>query len=138
MPEAYELVEDELITADDFRDFTFANAVRLWGTQNPRFFEGTVVAKEAAAVLNGHAGRASPPSSQRPPLDDYIETARLILRRSGPGKPSKRACRAICGPSKIISAPRSPPIWPTIQPSCASPWPSLPPTPIIFRGRSAP
>jgi hypothetical protein len=23
----------------------------LWGTQNPRFFEGTVVAKEAAAVL---------------------------------------------------------------------------------------
>ena len=36
---------------DDFRDFTFANAVRLWGTQNPRFFEGTPVAKEAAAVL---------------------------------------------------------------------------------------
>jgi hypothetical protein len=25
--------------------------VRLWGTQNPRFFEGTRVAKEAAAVL---------------------------------------------------------------------------------------
>ena len=52
VPEAYELVEDELITSDDFRDFTFANAVRLWGQQNPRFFEGTVVAKEAAAVLN--------------------------------------------------------------------------------------
>jgi hypothetical protein len=52
VPEAHELVEDELITADDFRDFTFANAVRLWGTQNPRFFEGTKVAKEAAAVLN--------------------------------------------------------------------------------------
>ena len=51
MPEAYELVEDELITDDDFRDFTFANAVRLWGQQNPRFFEGTRVAKEAAAVL---------------------------------------------------------------------------------------
>ena len=30
----------------------FENAVRLWGTQNPRFFEGTVVAKEAASVLN--------------------------------------------------------------------------------------
>ena len=29
------------IAADNFRDFTFANAVRLWGTQNPRFFEGT-------------------------------------------------------------------------------------------------
>ena len=52
MPEAYELVEDGRITEDDFRDFTFANAVRLWGTQNPRFFEGTRVAKEAAAVLN--------------------------------------------------------------------------------------
>ena len=51
LPEAYELVEDGLITADDFRDFTFSNAVRLWGTQNPRFFEGTRIAKEAAAVL---------------------------------------------------------------------------------------
>ena len=59
VPEAYELVEDGFITSDDFRDFTFANAVRLWGTQNPRFFEGTVVAKEAAAVLAGSAPRAA-------------------------------------------------------------------------------
>ena len=51
LPEAYELVEDNHITADDFRAFTFTNAVRLWGTQNPRFFEGTRVAKQAAAVL---------------------------------------------------------------------------------------
>ena len=51
LPEAYELVEDGHITADNFRDFTFENAVKLWGTQNPRFFEGTRVAKEAAAVL---------------------------------------------------------------------------------------
>jgi predicted TIM-barrel fold metal-dependent hydrolase len=51
LPEAYELVEDGLITRDDFRDFTFANAVRLWGTQNPRFFEGTAVARAAAEVL---------------------------------------------------------------------------------------
>ncbi|MBV9861649.1 MAG: amidohydrolase family protein [Alphaproteobacteria bacterium] len=51
LPEAYELVEDGHITEDDFRDFVFANAVRLWGTQNPRFFEGTRVAKEAASVL---------------------------------------------------------------------------------------
>jgi predicted TIM-barrel fold metal-dependent hydrolase len=49
--EAYELVEDGLIGPQDFRDFTFANAVRLWGTQNPDFFAGTRVAKEAAAVL---------------------------------------------------------------------------------------
>ena len=32
-------------------DFTFANSVHLWGTQNPRFFEGTAVAKAAAAEL---------------------------------------------------------------------------------------
>ena len=51
LPEAYELCEDGLITADDFRDFTFANAVRLWGTVNPAFFRGTVVEKPAADVL---------------------------------------------------------------------------------------
>jgi len=51
LPEAYELVEDGFLSDDDFRDFTFANTVRLWGTQNPSFFEGTRVAKEAAAVL---------------------------------------------------------------------------------------
>ena len=51
LPEAYELVEEGHITEDDFRAFTFKNAVTLWGTQNPRFFDGTVVAKEAAAVL---------------------------------------------------------------------------------------
>jgi predicted TIM-barrel fold metal-dependent hydrolase len=57
VPESYELVEDGLLSEDDYRDFTFANAVRLWGTQNPRFFEGTRIAKEAAALL------AEPPST---------------------------------------------------------------------------
>ncbi len=51
VPEAYELVEDELITEDDFRDFVFTNPVRFWGEANPDFFTGTVVEKEAAAVL---------------------------------------------------------------------------------------
>jgi len=59
LPEAHELVEDGLITADDFRDFTFANAVRLWGTQNPDFFKGTVVAQQAAAILNETQIRAA-------------------------------------------------------------------------------
>ena len=53
LPEAWELVEDGLISKDNFRDFTFTNAVRLWGTQNPRLFDGTVVTREAAAVLAG-------------------------------------------------------------------------------------
>jgi predicted TIM-barrel fold metal-dependent hydrolase len=51
VPEAYELVEDGLLSEGDFRDFTFANAVRLWGTQNPSFFNGTRIAKQAAEVL---------------------------------------------------------------------------------------
>jgi predicted TIM-barrel fold metal-dependent hydrolase len=59
VPEAHELVEDGHITAQDFRDFTFANAVRLWGTQNPRFFEGTRVAREAAAVLKPAPAQAA-------------------------------------------------------------------------------
>src|SRR5882672_3422515 len=51
LPEAYELVEEGAITPDNFRDFVFANTVHLWGTQNPKFFEGTRVARAAAAEL---------------------------------------------------------------------------------------
>jgi hypothetical protein len=51
LPEAYELVEKGLMSSDDFRDFTFANAVRFFGGPNPRFFEGTAVAGAAAGVL---------------------------------------------------------------------------------------
>ena len=61
LPEAYELAENGLITAEDFRDFTFANAVRLWGMQNPKFFEGTAVAKAAAAVLAETAHQPAAP-----------------------------------------------------------------------------
>ncbi|MGE0684085.1 MAG: amidohydrolase family protein [Candidatus Binatia bacterium] len=51
LPEAYELVEDGLISEDDFRDFLFTNPIRFWGEANPSFFNGTVVEKEAAAFL---------------------------------------------------------------------------------------
>jgi predicted TIM-barrel fold metal-dependent hydrolase len=61
LPEAFELVEDGHITQDNFRDFTFTNAVKLWGTQNPNFFKGTSVEKEAAAVLR---------ATQQPVLQD--------------------------------------------------------------------
>ncbi len=33
--EAYELVEDGLMTADDFRDFTFNNPLRFFTDLNP-------------------------------------------------------------------------------------------------------
>ena len=59
VPEAYEMVEKELATPADFRDFTFANVVRLFGRANPRFFEGTRVAAAAAAVLGQAPERAA-------------------------------------------------------------------------------
>jgi len=51
VPEAYELVEENLISENDFRDFVFANPVRFWGEGNPNFFKGTRVEKESAALL---------------------------------------------------------------------------------------
>ena len=40
--EAFELVEDGLLSENDFRDFTFTNAVRLYAGLNREFFKGTV------------------------------------------------------------------------------------------------
>ncbi len=51
LPEAYELVEHEHITDDDFRDFVFTNPVRFWGEANPDFFKGTVIEQQVAAAL---------------------------------------------------------------------------------------
>ncbi len=48
LPEAYELVEEELINADDFRDFVFGNAYRFWTAGNPNFFKGTAIDKQVA------------------------------------------------------------------------------------------
>jgi hypothetical protein len=44
--EAYELVEDGLMTEEDFRDFVFANPVSLLAGTNPEFFKGTAIEKE--------------------------------------------------------------------------------------------
>jgi len=49
--EAWELVERELLDADEFRAFTFSNVVSLFGSTNPHFFDGTVVAAAAADEL---------------------------------------------------------------------------------------
>ena len=51
LAEAYELVEDGLITDQDFREFVFDNPVRFWAEGNPEFFKGTVLESEAARVL---------------------------------------------------------------------------------------
>ena len=41
--EAYELVEDELLSPEDFRDFVFGNPVELHTSMNPDFFKGTAI-----------------------------------------------------------------------------------------------
>jgi predicted TIM-barrel fold metal-dependent hydrolase len=51
LPEAYELVEDELLDADEFRAFACDNTIRLHGSMNPAFFDGTRVESYARALL---------------------------------------------------------------------------------------
>jgi hypothetical protein len=53
--EAYELVEKGVMSEQDFRDFTFANPVKLWASLNPDFFKGTAVQDEAARELARHS-----------------------------------------------------------------------------------
>jgi predicted TIM-barrel fold metal-dependent hydrolase len=51
LAEAYEMVEHQLISADDFRDFTFTNPARFWTAANAEFFQGTAVEKAVASVM---------------------------------------------------------------------------------------
>lgn len=55
LPEAAELVEHGFVDRDDFRRFVCDNPIRLHGTMNPRFFEGTVVEAYARSVLSDGA-----------------------------------------------------------------------------------
>lgn len=48
VPEAYGLVDDGLMTGENFRDFTFTNSVELHTGLNKDFFKGTVIENEAA------------------------------------------------------------------------------------------
>jgi predicted TIM-barrel fold metal-dependent hydrolase len=52
LEEVYEPVDNGLLDPAHLRDFVFTNAVRLWTSTNPAFFEGTVI-EEAAAVVTG-------------------------------------------------------------------------------------
>jgi predicted TIM-barrel fold metal-dependent hydrolase len=49
--EAYELVERGLLTTEQFKAFACDNCIRLHGSMNPRFFDGTRVEAYARAVL---------------------------------------------------------------------------------------
>lgn len=51
LAEAWELVENEILTPEQFRDFSFTNSVTLHGGMNPDFYQDTVVEAAAASVL---------------------------------------------------------------------------------------
>ncbi len=51
LEEAYELVEDNIITDADFRDFVFTNPASLYSGMNPGFFKGTVVESAVDKLL---------------------------------------------------------------------------------------
>jgi predicted TIM-barrel fold metal-dependent hydrolase len=50
--EAYELVDDGLMSEDDFEAFAFANPVELYAGSNPGFFAGTRVEQQVADWMN--------------------------------------------------------------------------------------
>ena len=52
--EAHEMVDEDMITAEDFRDFVFTNPVKLWTAVNPDFFKGTVVEGAVNSYLAEH------------------------------------------------------------------------------------
>ncbi len=51
LPEAYEGVEEGILSTDNFNDFVFANGVRFLGHLNREFFDGTAIAAEAHRIL---------------------------------------------------------------------------------------
>lgn len=62
LAEAHELVTDELLTPEDFRDFVFTNPVRLLAGMNPDFFSGTVVEGAAVKLLQETISPEATPS----------------------------------------------------------------------------
>ncbi len=51
IPQAFEMVEKNFVTEQDFREFTFTNAATLHARNNPDFFKGTVVERAVADEL---------------------------------------------------------------------------------------
>ena len=49
--ETHELVDDEIITPEDFRKFVFSNTAEMYTSMNPDFFMGTAVESAVAGEL---------------------------------------------------------------------------------------
>ena len=58
--EAHELVDDGLITDDDFRAYTFDHAATLYAGMNPNFFTGTVCESAVTKLLDGQGHESAP------------------------------------------------------------------------------
>ena len=67
--EAYELVEQGVLSEQDFRDFTFANPIKLWASLNPDFFKGTAI---EAAVATGDRGASSPDAAGDARISTFV------------------------------------------------------------------
>ena len=52
LPEAYELVEHGVLDRSDFREFVCDNTIKLHGSMNPNFFDGTRVENYARSLLS--------------------------------------------------------------------------------------
>jgi hypothetical protein len=53
MTDAYEMVEDGVLTPDQFKTFVYNNPARLYRDQNPGFFDGTVLEAELGSAAPG-------------------------------------------------------------------------------------
>ena len=51
LSEAWSLVEGGLLSKDDFRELTFANAAKMHLGMNPDYFKGTAIEAAAAALV---------------------------------------------------------------------------------------
>ncbi|WP_007508227.1 amidohydrolase family protein [Pseudofrankia saprophytica] len=58
--EAYELVEDGILTPAQFEEFTCVNAVRFYGGTSPEFFAGTAVAADAERIQAANRAAGEP------------------------------------------------------------------------------
>ena len=59
LSEAHELVDDGLMSEDDFADFVFHNPARLFTNMDPEFFVGTAVEDDVAKLLANGARTAA-------------------------------------------------------------------------------
>jgi predicted TIM-barrel fold metal-dependent hydrolase len=51
LAETHELVEEQILSPEDFRKFTFSNVARMYTAMNPDFFRGTAVENAVAEEL---------------------------------------------------------------------------------------